>query len=545
MLPSTMNYHGMTQGEVEIDRCAIADITHMFHNVPEIYIARETFLSMVICGPFSFRIPSLGLRSNKDMSLVVARYWTPWQRKMLSNIRKFGICPYYFEYTQDCDGNGGHPIPIIPEMTSGIMTVMTTKKHHLKYKWYWNDGMQQLEHKSMLWVLSDYPPDRNGNIRSALASLLPQYRLLRVIEQSLSIAVTQNANPTHVVEYHPAGGTARNDDLTTLNANFGTKVAGAVRQREESSRQSQITVRTKEFLEQTRIVNNINMYNGMATQPKLLWTDAPEDQLSRFNSGFDRVIPFNPDFKYVQAARATVVTEYEKHRAAFAVAAAACNDYSLEFIQPHGSARTQNIQGSERFENERIKEALQFLTTATQTALVIAYRKQFMEGFEQAKQWRMMRGGIAIDVAQLCPEMDVEVDMKCTPHGEYDQFKEMWMDGIISKETFAHHALHMKSMPEDDMHITAWPDQYPKELLVKPATGTNAKKPGGTKKKKKKPTKKPTKKRARVSASAKGKEEEEEDDDDEMEEVEEVDDSDNRDKYLESSDHNQKRIKQS
>ncbi len=488
-----MKFAGMHPEEVPLDAEAITDIDDMFNRVPEIYIARESFLSMTICGPFSFRIPSLGLHSNKDMSLVIGRYWTPWQRKIFDNIKKYGICPYYIEMA------GEYPVPVVPEMDSGFITVYMTKKHKLKYTWYWNHGMQQQVAHDMLWVLSDYAPTKTGRIRSALATLLPQYRLLRVIERSLDIAVTQNANPTHVMEYHPSAATAKNDDLTTLSASFGAKVAGAMQQRNDMQRQTEIRVRTKEFMQQARMVHQNNMLNGLATTPKLLWTDTPEDQLQRMNSGFaDRLIPLKPDFKYVQAAKPSVVTEYEKHRSAFAINAAACMDYSLEFIQPHGSARTQNIQGSERFENERIKEAISFLTQVTQTALVIAYRKQFEEGFEQARQWRARKGGIAVDVAQNCPEMDVEVNMACTPHAEYEQFKEMWMDGIISKETFAHHAFHMYSMSDEQMNVTVWPDKYPKELLVKPTTTGGA---GGGGAKKKKPSSK-KKKRARVTATA-------------------------------------------
>lgn len=500
----------MKPEEVPLDMEAILDIMHMFKHVPEIYIARESFLSMTICGPFTYSIPALGLVSNKDMSRIISRFWIPWQRKIMDNVKQVGFCPFYLEKV------GEHEIPVVPDMDLGLITVEVTKKHKFKYNWYWNHGFEQTRENGMYWILSDYAPARDGTIRSALASLLPQYRLLRVIEKALASAATQNANPTHVMEYHPNAATAKNDDLTTLVANFGEKVAGVSKNRQDRANSREIRVKTKEFMEQTRAVHNINMYNGMMKQRKIMWTDTTVDELERMDSGFsDRMVPLRPDFKYVQAAKPTIVTDYEKHRSAFAMNAAACMDYSLEFIQPHGSARTQNIQGSERFENERIKQALSFLKQETQNALVLVYRKQFEQGFEERRQWiGRKNGGNAADVAQLYPELDVDVQMACTPMIEYDKLKEMWMDGLMSKETLAHHAFHMYSIPIDQIEVKVWPDKYPKELLVKPNTTNGAKKKKASSSSGKSKTKK---KRAKVSASLKGKEEEE-DEDEEKEE---------------------------
>ena len=60
-----------------------------------------------------------------------------------------------------------------------------------------------------------------------LTQALERYRSLLIAQRAEDVTVEQSARPTHVLEYHPSGGgTARNDDLTQLVANFGERVAG-------------------------------------------------------------------------------------------------------------------------------------------------------------------------------------------------------------------------------------------------------------------------------------------------------------------------------
>ncbi len=46
--------------EVPLDAASIADIRSMYHGTSEAVTARDTFLSMCLCGPFKFSIPKLG-----------------------------------------------------------------------------------------------------------------------------------------------------------------------------------------------------------------------------------------------------------------------------------------------------------------------------------------------------------------------------------------------------------------------------------------------------------------------------------------------------
>lgn len=324
----------------------------------------------------------------------------------------------------------------------------------------------------MLWIIGDHAPGRSGTIRSPLVSLLSHYKTILVLQQSLEIAATQCAQPTHIVEYHPSQATAKNDDLTQLVATFGEKAAGMSKARQEAARAHEIRIRTAELIKQTQSMQEANTFNSGGIQSKqLLWTDIPRDVAERMDSGLaTRMFPLRPDFHYVSPQKPSIVADYHQHLQTFDMMASAIMDFSLELIMPTGSARTQNIAGSERFENERIKEGLNFFTSVTQTALINAYRKQFENTFEDAKRWRINNSihGDPSAIAEMYPELDVQVDMSCTPFLQYSELKEMWMDGLMDKETFAQHSFHMRSLPHEQINIRDWPDRMPKELLVKP-----------------------------------------------------------------------------
>jgi len=461
-----LNIGSLKAEEQALDSCAISDILHMYRNMPAIKVARESFLSMTLCGPFSFSIPKMGLSSNGDMQQIIARYWMPFLRAVFDWVKLIGICPYYFK---KLNTQSIHQVPVVPDIELGNIIVIVNDKHEIDYKWYWNHGKQQQEEKSMLWIRTDHSPTRDGTIRSACASLLPMYRTILILQKSLEICATQNAKPTHVLEYNPTAETAKNEHLTTLVSGFGERAAGMSKARQEMARAHEIRVRTAELFKQVSAVQTANINAGIATTQQLMWTDSSLEQVERADPGFaTRTIPLQPDFHYVQAARAQIVADLDKHLSSFNMIAAAVMDFALELIQPTGSARTQNVKGSERFENERIKEALNFFSFVARTALIIAYRKQFEQGMSQARTWVVnKKGGDAIRIADMYPELDVEVDMSCTPMVQYSDLREMWADGIMSKDDFAMHAFHMRSLPHEQISVTSWPDQYPKELLVK------------------------------------------------------------------------------
>lgn len=477
--PNLLNF----TDEVGLDTAAIQDIQDMYRNSPAIVLARKSFLSKTIGEPFTFSIPAIGIVSNKDMEKVISFHWMPFLRQVYDWCQMIGICPYYFKKV------GEHKVPVVPDLDLGYITVVVNKDHQLEYKWYWSHGVQTEQQTDMLWIMTENRPTNKGIIRSPMASLLPTYSSLMKLKRAQDIAVVQRARPVHIMEHVNTKHMHNNDDLSTLVADFGAKAAGISKARREAQIQQNIRVKTAELYKSLQQASDAN--HTKSTMQPTLWTETPTDTLEEMDAGFsNRVIVMREDFKYSQAAKPEVIVDYYKAEMQFNTLASAVMGFSMELLTPVGNARAQNVKGAQDFENDRIREQSTFFQTVLQSALIIAYKEQFQQAMDDARNWRISKlGGDPQKVAVLFPELDVQIDMSSASVTTYEELKEMHMDGLITKETFGTHVFKNKNLPMEQMTTLQWPDKVPKEMLVRasPATG------GGS------ASAKPPKKKAKVA----------------------------------------------
>ena len=119
-----------------LDVATVQDLLEMYRSAPAIGLARKSFLAKVLGEPFTFSIPAIGVRSNKDMEHIISAYWMPWLRGVYDWCMMFGVCPYYFASpTGGAGGGGGHKVPVIPDVDLGYVTVGVNKDHKYVYKW--------------------------------------------------------------------------------------------------------------------------------------------------------------------------------------------------------------------------------------------------------------------------------------------------------------------------------------------------------------------------------------------------------------------------
>lgn len=436
----------------------------MYNDYGVFKLARNSFLAMTLAEPFTFSIPAIGVVSNSDMEKIISAYWMPWLRKVYVYCKLFGLCPYYFEKRREIKG---HRLPVVPDMDKGfITTIINEDTHRTEYKWYWSHTTTTQYEKNMFWIVTEDAPDAYGRINSQMRSLLEDYRAMVKLRTSQNICATQRARPVHLIEHVPEkfGGTS--DDLSHLNANFGA-AAGITKARREMQKQNEVRIRTEELYKQLADVQRKN--SELNTIQQTLWTDTPGTLLEEMDAGFNnRVVVMRPNFRYVQAAKPELVGDYQAASSAFDMKAAAVWDFAMELLTPTGSSRTQNVQGSERFENDRIKENTSFFLAVVKPALVEAYREQFTQAMEEARNYRVttLKGDPNL-VPFLYPELDVQVDMSSSTVSTYDHMRQMWYDGIISKETFGKHVFRNSNIPQEQMEMFGFPDGVPKELLIK------------------------------------------------------------------------------
>lgn len=442
--------------EVELDPNAVRDVLRMHREEISISTARDSYLAMTVPGPFSWTVPKINLKMEKDMERVIGKFWVPWQKKVYEMVRMFGICPYIFEKRKTL------PYPFVPDPELYTIKVAVDKKRHkVTYNLYWRDTLDgkgvSEPAKNVYWIITDRAPNRYGQLQSPLAAMLPRYRTMLILRNALQITAEQNSKISHLLEYHPKGGSAGdvNDGLTQLSANFGEKAAGLSKARQELARAQQLETRVDHQREMAQWVHQQNLQTGSARQTRLMWTDTPQQRLERLDNGFDRMVPLMPDFKYVSPSRPQVVAELERYQNAFDVDAAAAMGYAYELIRPSGAARAQNSVAAIRFITERAKEGVAFFTQITQSALIIAYEEFFKERFDEyhRNKSRMEKGGDQDEIVSLHPELDVEVHMSSAPNMTYADLRQMVQDGIMTMEDFANHAYDLYALSKDQIII--------------------------------------------------------------------------------------------
>jgi hypothetical protein len=452
--------------EVALDENTIQDIVGMETAAPIIKIATRTFLAMTLSEPFTFSIPAIGLTSNSDMEKMIRAYWMPWLRKVYIWLKRLGICPYYFKKTP---GPNGLKYPVVPDIDLGYITVVVSKTHDLIYKWYWSHGTSMEEQSDMLWIMTEDRPNFKGQIKSPLATLLPNYRSVLKLQKAQDIASTQAARPVHIMEFTPNARTANNDDLTHMVADFG-RAAGITKARRDQLRSQEIRVKTAELyrqLQETQAANTVK-----STVQQTLWTDTTEQTLEEMDAGFsNRVVALRPDFHYKAAAAPSLVGNLYEAEAAFNVLAAAQMDFSFELLQASGQSRSQNVEGAVQFLNGRVQETTTFFRGIIQTAVALAFYDQIKETMDSARSWRvkhMKNGSDASSIAYLFPELDVEVELASASASSYEELKQLWMDGLMTQKDLGRHAFNSKNLPLEQLVTLPYPDGIAKERIVKP-----------------------------------------------------------------------------
>ncbi len=463
--------------ELELDPPTVRDINELFYEWPMCTMARDNSLAMAAPDTFTFEIPVLQVRSNEAMDVVIRARWMPWLRVLDDWINQFGICPVRFEMY------GEHAVPVTPDLEMGYITVQASKSHKPVYKYYYSHGSVANElAKDMLWVLSDHPPTIDGCIRSPLRSLLGSYRSLCKLGKNRDIVATQRARVVHLIEATGDQRSAFNDNLTGLTATYA-KAAGVGKERREAARETEM------IQQQQRLLASINRAGSNASKGGrvTLWTDAHEDVLEEMDAGFtDRVIPIRQGHTYKSATMPELVGDYDAAAARFDMQVAALMGFSLELLAPTGAARSQNTDAAIRFVNDRARQKNAFFISVLKPLLLLAYKKQFKDVLDHATNWRNMRlNGDPTRVMELMPDVDVIVSMPMTSMVTDEQAYVMRDAGIITQDVMGRHVFRNHGLSDADRVNLQWPDNVPRERLVKPQQ-----EPATKKAKTKKPAKK-------------------------------------------------------
>lgn len=443
--------------ERDLDAKAIFDVLRLYNETPSVKNARASVYASSLSEPFTFSIPALKLTSETYGNRIIEVHWMPWLKQVYDWCQTIGICPYYMVT------RGRHRVPVTPDFEMGHITVSVTEDHRVEFHWYWSHASvattSMEADPKMRWVRTPNLPSINGQLRSPLASHLENYRSLLIMRTAQNIVNTQRPRPTHIIEQRLSGATAPNDDLQFLSADFG-KAAGISQKRRDESAELQMRQRQRQLYLAMEQQQKKNLAATRVTPT--LWTDTPQELLEEADAGFaNRVIVLRPQLAYREAAKPDMVADYGKAEMRFDTMVSATMDRALEVLTPTGAARSQNIEGAARFENERNKALTAFFTTVVRNALLEAYGPELAALMEAARTYRVKNLGSAGDPSQIAflyPNLDLVVDMSSSSVVSNTELRLMRNDGIITQEYMGQRIAMNNNMPADEMVALPWPD---------------------------------------------------------------------------------------
>lgn len=448
--------------EIRLDEESWHDIVELYTTNPIIKISRDSLLGALNKCPPTITLKSMPGQISKELELLLVFKWQPAMEMLYDNLKMRGICPYYYEKIPGTI----HQYPVVPPMDSGYITITMGDDHKLKFKWYYygSTGMRtiignQYDSKMQFYFESQSSmPNTHGKYRSAIHSLLKEYRTFNILRESTEIGSWNGVRPYHVIEYHPAKNRSGDDELTTLET-FGEKVAGNVMMQTEMFNRARMRVRTDELMQaiQTSHAANTGAYHTRY--------DNKESNMSRTErqrSAFDgnRMLPLPADRIYKQTGHPVLVGDLEKARAAFDLYCASIMDFPLEMIQPQSKQRGANISGNARYWNERIKHWAGIFETFYKQALISIYGNTLQEGLDSFVTARTpLKKQLQTYIAT-----DLKVEIPCSPMIDTAALQMLYEKGYIAKEVAGEHIFSNFGLPYSQMEIVTDPNELAKRV---------------------------------------------------------------------------------
>lgn len=416
-------------GEVPVDETTFAILCEMIDNDDTIINANKSMMARVLNNPFWFEIPAMNLKSDENMAKVIMKYWMPWCKVALEWWHCGQVIPYYSRNIE------GIPIPQCPEKTSGLYRRVTNERGPPRFKWYWSSSTTTHDPR-MHFIVGHKCPDANGLFRCDLISLIPYYRMCKSLMRAMPGVIQHRSRPTHLLERRPPPSARHFDDnLTHLSGEFGARVVGATRMRQDEARYND-DLRKQQNAKSTLI----EQQRRMSSVEPILLGDTGEDLARESDTGLaTRMFILPEDTVYRTPTLPDIPFTYAEAKRDFDIRAAAIMDYPQELISSSSKTnvgKAAALKGAETFIDDRIRNMARFFEDIVHQVLTQLYKPHFNQMFKNT---------------DLHPTLDVIVKFSITTNIPDEVLYKMYENEIISKETLGKYLFRNHNIPEEEL----------------------------------------------------------------------------------------------
>lgn len=440
-----------SDGEKRLDPKEVEDVLEIYNNLPYIQIARNYFVSMILRCPPQVKFKTLELDDPKELELILEIKYLPWLISQYNWLKMFGVFPWYFESTTGTD----HKVPAVPPYESGFITTYLDKKHRQQFRWYWNDNKDEHERKMYFIYDEGHLPSLKGKLRSSIASLLSEYRSVKIAREMNEISWWQQAHPQHIFEFHPPRNMPADDNLMNLES-FGEKIAGTVMAQQEELRSRKFTIRKEDFEESLSrsYYRNKGIKRGRVTP--FMKSDTEKQQWELENASIiQKGIPLNADFSYKHVPAPSVSADFVRITSRLDMLSSSVMDIPLNNIESGGARTTISVESSLRFVNERIKGWISTFVRSTKKALLLAYGDRILEAFgDRYRKSYTAHNALDKKALEIYTDEEIEVIMPCSPIANKNDYYMLWKSGMMKQEKTAEYLFNDIGLPQEDIFIS-------------------------------------------------------------------------------------------
>lgn len=452
-----MDFADQDEREIALDQAQRQDLWDLYHSHPVVKMARQAFDGMAFCQPFIVRMGGAGRSvNNSRMRILIQKEWMPWVREVYDHIKMFGIVCYYFERVDN------DYVPRIPPFGSGYMTTLLNKNHKQEFRWYWDGERRRKPDMRMRWIV-ERKPDLTGHYTSVLAAALHDWKTFKIVREATEMAAFQSVRQPNIFEYRPPNYGDAEDHVRNLvigeqeAANEALMLPNAARNRVHKVNKAHFaaTLRKKDMLNA-----NIEIQESKQVKPHLWSEDIGDRQRREHSSWTRRSLTLNPHFHYVRAQPPSLPVHLKDISQRLDQFISNLMDFPLELAAAMHATRSANIEGNLLVASERVKDVLSKMEEYIKEAYLYSYgdilRRSLLN--DATKLARLKKSPITMkELIELYQQYKVEVQLLCTPLSTYTQLRQYWVDGIMTKEDFAHHAFHINSIPYKEININQDP----------------------------------------------------------------------------------------
>lgn len=447
-------------GETRWDLGQANDLWHLAHRHPAAVKSIETFRSMTMCKPFRIKIgkrhaPRRSWRTapmQPMMEEIVQINFMPFMHDVTLWVACFGICPYFLEPIPGT----AHFRPWVPVFGSGyVTTYIEERTHKQRFRWWWTHGQgagPDLD-ETVGWITDGHPPMLNGSFRSALSSVLEEYRHYIYGMRDNQYASFHQTHPSAVITYDPKH--QQTDDESITQGLFGEAISQDMMYEDEEVAQELHSFKATSL---KRALGEAGMVHGLAIAEARQWegpvmeSESFGRQYAREHNGYyNRRVIIPPNFNVAKGPEHKPVIDLEKWDAVLSSKICDVLGVPSELDKSSSSQKAVNKEGINLSVGERVKRRIAWIEWVAEQIFLDIYGDTLQRGFDtylngqgtryyRPRVHRRKRGRETLNEtamgAVLNAYTDVRIALHCTPLLNEGMALELYKEGFLDEEYF-------------------------------------------------------------------------------------------------------------